>query len=60
MTIHWKAVEQYFTVVLFVSVCNFSGSESVNVASLPYRVHGDKIYLAFHFPATQQNSFLAN
>ena len=27
MTIHWKAVEQYFTVVLFVSqfypVCNF-------------------------------------
>ena len=29
MTIHWKAVEQYFTVVLFVfqfyPVCNFGG-----------------------------------
>ena len=33
MTIHWKAVEQYFTVVLFVfqfyPVCNFAKSFSV-------------------------------
>ena len=44
MTIHWKAVEQYLTVVLFVfqfyPVCNFATKSTLTFAAVYYLKKG--------------------
>ena len=41
MTIHWKAVEQYFTVVLFVLI-NYTTTSKSNIGNRPIFLNLDR------------------
>ena len=54
MTIHWKAVEQYFTVVLFVNHLNPRVKPWVIQSFLPFDSMGRILRVTIHWKAVEQ------